>query len=289
MATLRDIKRRIGSVRSTQQITKAMKMVASVKLRRAQERMLRARPYAQSLHEILGHVAAKIDRSLHPLLADREPKNVCYVVVTGDRGLCGSFNANLIRRARNEIDARQAEGLAVSAITVGRKGFEFFSRRNYRLLTRYVNFFSELDFRHARDIGELIKSKFIGEELDRIYLVFNEFKSALQQRIVVQQLLPIVPRPPQEEKYHLEFLLEPSAKDILDELCPKYLNIQIWHSLLESFAAEMAARTAAMDAATENAQEMLEQLTLHYNKARQAAITKELSEIVGGAEALSKA
>jgi len=289
VATLRDIKRRIGSVTSTQKITRAMKMVASVKLRRAQERMMRSRPYAHSLDELLGHVAAKIDRSLHPLLAEREPKNICYVVVTGDRGLAGSFNANITKRAKSEIDAQVADGKSVSTITVGRKGYEFFQRRGYNLLEKYINFFNELEFKHAQDIGELIKSKFIGEELDRIYLIYNEFKSALQQRIVVQQLLPIVPRLPREEKYHIDFLLEPSPSVILDALCPKYLNIEVWHALLESYAAEMAARTAAMDAATENAQEMIDQLTLKYNKARQAAITKELSEIVGGAEALSKA
>jgi F-type H+-transporting ATPase subunit gamma len=287
--TLRDIKRRIGSVKSTQQITKAMKMVASVKLRRAQERMMRARPYSRSLDEMLGHVAAKIDRSLHPLLAEREPKSICYVVITGDRGLAGSFNSNITRRAKSEIDGQVAAGQSVSAIAVGRKGYEFLHRRGYRLLEKYINFFNELDFHHAQDIGELIKSKFIGEELDRIYLIYNEFKSAIQQRIVVQQLLPIVPRPPAEEKYHIDFLLEPSPRAILDTLCPKYLNIEIWQALLESYAAEMGARTAAMDAATENAQEMIYQLTLNYNKARQAAITKELSEIVGGAEALSKA
>lgn len=289
MATLRDIKRRIGSVKSTQQITRAMKMVASVKLRRAQERMMRSRPYAHSLDELLGHVAAKIDRSLHPLLAEREPNNVCYVVLTGDRGLAGSFNANITKRAKSEIDAQTADGKSVSTITVGRKGYEFFQRRGYPLLEKYINFFNELEFHHAQDIGELIKSKFIGEELDRIYLVYNEFKSAVQQRIVVQQLLPIVPRPPRDEKYHIDFLIEPSPRQILDTLCPKYLNIEVWHALLESYAAEMGARTAAMDAATENAQDMINQLTLHYNKARQAAITKELSEIVGGAEALSKA
>lgn len=289
MATLRDIKRRIGSVKSTQQITRAMKMVAAVKLRRAQERMLRARPYARSLDEMLGHVAAKIDRSLHPLLAVREPDKVCYVVVTGDRGLAGSFNANIMRRAKNEIDLQIAEGRAVSAITVGRKGFDFFTRRGYRLLEKYINFFNELNFHHAQNIAGLIQSKFIGEELDRIYLVYNEFKSAIQQTIVVQQLLPITPRPPREEKYHVDFILEPSPQSILDTLCPKYLNIEVWQALLESYAAEMGARMAAMEAATENAQDMINQLTLYYNKVRQATITKELSEIVGGAEALRKA
>jgi len=289
VATLRDIKRRITSVKGTQQITRAMKMVASVKLRRAQERMMRSRPYAHSLDELLGHVAAKIDRSLHPLLKEREPKSVCYVVISGDRGLAGSFNANITKRAKSEIDAQIAEGKSVSMIAVGRKGFEFFQRRGYQLKEKYINFFNDLDFRHAQEIGNLIKSEYIRGELDHVYLIYNEFKSALQQRIVVQQLLPIVPRPPYEEKYHIDFLLEPSARQILDTLCPKYLNIEVWHALLESYAAEMAARTAAMDTATENAQDMINQLTLHYNKARQAAITKELLEIVGGAEALSKA
>lgn len=289
MATLRDIRRRIGSVKSTQQITKAMQMVAAVKLHRAQERMLRSRPYARHLDEMLGHVAAKIDRSLHPLLAVREPNYVCYVVVTGDRGMAGSFNANIIRRAKNEIDMQAAEGCSVSAIAVGRKGFEFFSRRSYRLSERYINFFNELDFHHAQNIAELIRRKFIEEELDRVYLVFNEFKSAIQQRVVVQQLLPIVPRPPRDEKYHIDFILEPSPQSVLDTLCPKYLNIEVWQALLESHAAEMGARMAAMEAATDNAQEMIDQLTLYYNKVRQATITKELSEIVGGAEALSKA
>lgn len=288
MATLRTIRRRIASVKSTQQITKAMKMVAAARLRKAQERMMRARPYSKSLDEVLGHVAAKVDHSLHPLLHEREPKRVAFVVVTGDRGLCGSFNANIIRRAANEINAARQNGRAVELITVGKKGFEHFNRRRYPILEKYINFFDKLDFSHAQDIAALIQERYVNGKLDRIYLVFNEFKSAIQQNIVVQQLLPIVPRPPKDEKYAADFLFEPSPVKILDNLCPRYLNVEIWHALLESFAAEMGARMAAMSTASDNAKELIVQLTLYYNKVRQASITRELMDIVGGAEALKK-
>jgi F-type H+-transporting ATPase subunit gamma len=294
LATLRDIRRRIVSIKSTQQITKAMKMVAAAKLRRAQDRMLRARPYARSIDELLGHVAAKVDPALHPLLAVREAQKVAFVVVTGDRGLCGSFNANLIRRAANEINAARENGIDVALIPVGKKGFDYFNRRQYPILERYINFFNALDFSHAQDIAALIQAQYINGRLDRIYLVFNEFKSAVQQNIIVQQLLPIVPRPPQEENSSAlkslgaDFLFEPSPGKILDTLCPRYLNIEIWQSLLESFAAEMGARMAAMSAATDNAKEIIYQLTLYYNKVRQATITKELIDIVSGAEALKR-
>ncbi len=288
MATLRTIRRRIGSVKSTQQITKAMKMVAAARLRKAQDRMLKARPYSKSLDDTLGHVAAKVDSSLHPLLNVREPKRIGFVVVTGDRGLCGSFNANIIRRATNEMKQTQQNGVEFELIAVGKKGFEHFNRRRYPILEKYINFFDKLDFKHAQDIAALIQDQYVSEKLDRIYLVFNEFKSAIQQNIIVQQLLPIVPRPPQDEKFATEFLFEPSPLKILDNLCSRYLNIEIWHALLESLAAEMGARMAAMSTATDNAKELIIQLTLYYNKVRQANITRELMDIVGGAEALKK-
>lgn len=288
MATLRDIKRRIGSVKSTQQITKAMKLVAAAKLRRAQERMLKARPYSGNLDEILGHVSAKVDPGLHPLLSIHEPRHIALVVITGDRGLASSFNANVIRRAANEFQSAQQPGVQTSLICVGKKGYEHFQRRKYPILANYTGFFNYLDFAHAREIGTLIQEQYLTEKLDRIYLVYNEFKSVIQQNLTVQQLLPIVPRPPQDERYPTDFIFEPSPLKILDTLCPKYINITIWQALLESYAAELGARMAAMDAATENAKEIIMQLTLHYNKARQAAITKELLEIVGGAEALNK-
>ncbi|MDZ7266944.1 MAG: ATP synthase F1 subunit gamma [candidate division KSB1 bacterium] len=288
MATLRDIKRRINSVKNTQQITKAMKLVAAARLRRAQERMLKARPYAHSLDDMLGHVSAKVDPAWHPLLAVRAPRHIALVVITGDRGLAGSFNANVIRRATSEFQAAQRPGVEVALICAGRKGYEHFNRRGYPILAHFTGFFNNLDFVHAQGLGRLIQEQYLAESLDRIYLVYNEFKSVIQQKLVVQQLLPIVPRPPREEKYPADFLFEPSPVKILDTLCPKYINIIVWQALLESYAAELGARMAAMDAATENAKEIIAQLTLHYNKARQAAITKELLEIVGGAEALTK-
>jgi F-type H+-transporting ATPase subunit gamma len=288
VATLRTIRRRIASVKSTQQITKAMKMVAAARLRKAQERMLKARPYARSLDESLGHVAAKVDPSLHPLLQVHEPKRVAFVVVTGDRGLCGSFNANIIRRATNEMSAARQNGREIELIAVGKKGFEHFNRRRFPILEKYINFFDKLDFSHARDIAALIHDQYVNGKLDRIYLVFNEFKSAIQQNIVVQQLLPIAPRPPKDEKFATDFLFEPSPIKILDNLCPRYLNVEIWQALLESFAAEMGARMAAMSTASDNAKELIIQLTLYYNKVRQASITRELMDIVGGAEALKK-
>ena len=284
MATLRDIKRRIASVRSTQQITKAMKMVAAAKLRKAQERLYKARPYAYRIAQVLGHVAARVDRSAHPLLADREPDRIGYVVVTGDRGLCGSFNTNILRHAHEELDAVRAE--TVGLITVGRKAVQHFDKLDVPVLGRYMNFFNDLEFSHAMAIASLIRNKFLDHELDHIYVIYNEFKSAVQQRIVVEQILPIVPELPEKEKHPGEYLFEPSPQAILDPLLDRYLNVRVWRILLESYAAEQGARMTAMEAATENAEEMIHNLILHYNKARQASITKEIIEIVSGAEAL---
>lgn len=285
MATLRDIRRRINSVRSTQQITKAMKMVAAAKLRKVQEQLLNARPYSFRLGQLLSHVAAKTNRQLHPLLTVREPKNVCYVVVSGDRGLCGSFNSNVIRRTRQEIENQPSE-VQVSLIAIGKKGYDHFSRRKYNILERYTNFFDRMKFDHAVEISSRIQQLYLKEELDRVFVIFNEFKSAAVQRVVVEQLLPIQPQLPEYEKYPVDYLYEPSPEKILDEICPKNLNIQIWRILLESYAAEQGARMVAMESATDNAEEMIYDLTLYYNKVRQATITKEIAEIVGGAEAL---
>ena len=286
MATLRDIKRRIVSVKNTQQLTKAMKMVAAAKLRKAQERMQQARPYSHSLSELMARVSAQVDHALHPLLAVREPRKVGIVVVSGDRGLAGGFNANIIKRANVEIAKLRQAGSEMSLICVGKKGFEFFERRNFTILEKYINFFNELKFSHAQDISALLQSQYLGEELDRVYLVYNQFKSVIQQEIIVRQVLPIEPARAADERYQVEFLFEPEPVKILDSLCPRYLNIEVWQALLESYAAELGARMSAMDAATENAQEVIEQLTLKYNKARQASITKEMLEIVSGAEAL---
>ncbi|MDZ7261325.1 MAG: ATP synthase F1 subunit gamma [candidate division KSB1 bacterium] len=286
MATLREIRRRLTSIQSTQQITRAMKMVAAVKLRRAQEKILRARPYAYRLNEVLGHVASLMNGSGHPLMAIREPRRVCYVVVTSDRGLCGAFNSNIIRKAIHEIQAHKDS--EVSLIAVGKKGRDYLQKHNYPLIAQYADFFDELGFQHAQEIAGKVIQLYSNQEVDLVCFIYNEFKSAVQQRLVTEQLLPIIPLLPREEKRWMSYLYEPSPEAILGVLCPKQINIQVWRVLLESNAAEQGARMTAMEMATNNAQEMIQQLTLYYNKVRQAIITKEISEIVGGAEALKK-
>lgn len=284
MATLRDIKRRISSVRSTQQITKAMKMVAAAKLRKAQVAIIGTRPYCNRLQEMLGHVAAQVRRDLHPLLAERELKRLGLVVVSADRGLCGGFNSNIIRRARQEISALPE--LEVSLIVIGKKAYEHFSRHEFPILGQYLDIFHDLEFSQATAIATDLIDKFTHHQLDKILLVYNEFKSPVKQRIVVEQLLPIKTILPEKIKYPVDYIYEPGPEAILDALCPKNINIQIWRVLLESNAAEQAARMTAMESATENAQDMIKELTLYYNKVRQATITKELIEVVSGAEAL---
>jgi len=286
VATLRDIRRRIASVRSTQQITKAMKMVAAAKLRRAQENILRARPYAYRLAEVMSHVAGLVDRHLHPLLVEREPKRIGYVVVTADRGLCGVFNHNIINRAMRELEAHADRDQ--SLILVGRKGWEFFRRRPYPIRAEFYDFFNKLQFSHAQRIASEIIRLYIQEELDQVSVIYNEFKSPIQQRVVVEQLLPIVPRPFDGRMRAIEYLYEPSCDSLLEVLLPRYVNIQMWRMLLESYAAEQGARMTAMEMATDNAEELIQSLTLYYNKVRQATITKEIAEIVTGAEALKK-
>lgn len=265
-----------------------MKMVAAAKLRKAQDRLHRSTPYAERMAQVLAHIAAQEERGLHPLLEVREPRNICYLTVSADRGLCGSFNANTTRRAKSKIDSRMQNGeIGLEIITVGRKAFEFFSRRDYDIYQKYMNFFDELDFQHAVEISDMIQKLYIGQQVDRVLIVYNHFKSAGSQETLVEQLLPIQPQEPEFEKYELaDYLYEPSVERILAEICPRNLNIQIWRILLDSYAAEQSARMIAMDNATENAEEMIYDLTLYYNKVRQAAITKEIAEIVGGAEAL---
>ena len=294
MATLRDIRRRISSVRSTQQITKAMKMVSAAKLRRAQERLISARPYADRMHTLLAHVAAEVDRSQHPLLVERlsaqagEAKSILYVVVSADRGLCGSFNANILRKAKGEIDAHKQNGeVGVGLMVIGRKSFEYFSRRGYPIAEKHVNIFDNLEFHHATLISDLIQRMYREKAVDRVLAVYNEFKSAALQKVVTRQLLPIQLQYPEMQVYQpVEYLYEPSVGHILNDICPKFLNVQIWRMLLESYASEQGARMVAMESASENAQEMIYDLTLYYNKVRQAGITKEIAEIVGGANAL---
>ena len=292
MATLREIRRRITGVKNTQKITKAMKMVAAARLRRAQEGIISTRPYARKLGELLRHLVTKVDVGLNPLLAGREVKSTLLVVITADRGLCGSFNSNIIKAAVNHL--KSYTGANASLITVGRKGTDFFGKRNFKVVAKHPGIFSDLDFSDAREIVQEVTEGYLSGKYDKIEVIYNEFKSVIQQRIVIEQLLPI---PPEEMKSvgglqslsQVDYIYEPSSAEIINALVPRHLNFQMWRMLLESNAAEQGARMTAMDNATENARELIRDLTLKFNNARQAAITKELLEIVSGAEALTKA
>jgi len=287
MATLREIKRRINSVKSTQQITKAMKMVSAAKLRRAQENILAARPYAYKIRSMIQHLLEKIENPDDPLLQARPVRRVLMVIVTADRGLCGAFNSNIIRHTVAHISAFKDK--EVSLLCVGKKGYDFFRKRDFNLSGNFINFFNELKFNHALEIADYLKNEFLTHRTDQIQMIYNEFKSPVQQNIVVEDYLPLKVAPVEETSgLHslVDYIYEPSQEAILSALLPRHLNVQMWRILLESYAAEQGARMTAMENATENANEMIHDLTLHYNRARQAAITKEISEIVGGAEAL---
>ncbi|MBI4417493.1 MAG: ATP synthase F1 subunit gamma [Ignavibacteriales bacterium] len=297
MATLREIRSRIGGIKNTQKITKAMKMVAAAKLRRAQEGIVAARPYARKINELLRHLVTQVDPSLNPLLRPREARRVACIVVTADRGLCGAFNANIIKAAEQEVRTTYAAQFAdhhgLKLIPVGKKGFEYFKKRDYELYAKHVGIFSNLDFNVARGIVAEVTEGYLKGDFDKVVVIYNEFKSVIQQRIIIEQLLPIPPEDVAADHTQplsqVEYIYEPSSKEIIDALVPKHLNFQMWRILLESNAAEQGARMSAMDNATENAKDLLRELTLSFNNARQAAITKELLEIVSGAEALRKA
>jgi F-type H+-transporting ATPase subunit gamma len=297
MATLREIRGRIVSVKSTQKITKAMKMVAAAKLRRAQDGVVSARPYARTMKNILRDLAGVVDLTASPLFTGRPPGKVVVVVLTSDRGLCGAFNTNIIKAAvahiQQEYPEQQREG-NVKVACIGKKGADFFAKNNYSVEGRYVGIFSALGFENAREITAALTNAFLDGRCDRVDVIFNEFKSIIQQRIVIEQFLPIPagriageagkgPHPPSD------YIYEPSGAHLLATLVPKHLNFQMWRMLLESNAAEQGARMTAMENATTNASDLIRDLQLSYNKARQASITKELLEIVSGAEALTNA
>ena len=284
MSGLKAIKRRIRSVQSTQQITRVMKMVAAAKLRRAQENIVAARPYALRLRQVIRELAAQVDRDHHPLLKVNETREVGLVVVTGDRGLCGSFNTSILRRAQRLMEENRDYDLRL--ITVGRRGSDFFARRGTAPVHKMAGFFNTLEFAHAVALGNQIIDRYTAGTMDRILVVYNEFKSAIQQNVVVEQLLPIVPDEADAHAISSDVIYEPSEGEVLDAILPLFVKVQLWRILLESFAAEMGARMTAMENATGNAQELIESLTLTYNKARQAAITRELLDIVAGAEGL---
>ncbi len=285
MPALIDIRRRIRSVKSTQQITKAMKMVSAAKLRRAQEAMFAARPYARKMMEVLGSMAARAQPDAHPLLEERGRDKTLLVVITADKGLCGAFNANIIRTATRFLGERR-EG-EVELAVVGRKARDFFRRRSFRVRSERVGLFQPLRYSAARALAQELIEAFTSGQADEVFLVYNEFKSVIQQRLVVERLLPIERHALRPQEPALDYLYEPEPAGIFATILPKHVEVQVWKALLESQAAEHGARMTSMDAATNNASEMIDRLTLYMNKVRQAAITKEIIEVVSGAGAPS--
>jgi len=283
MPSLLDIRRRIRSVKNTQQLTKAMKTVSAAKLRRAQERVVSARPYANQLRHVLAGLASRIENIEHPLLEVRPENRVLLLVVTADRGLCGGFNSNLTKSAQNFL--RQHQDVEIQLFTAGRKGRDFFRRRNARIVGEYVNFFSRLDVSNAKEIAQQLIDKYSSAEIDAVYITYNEFKSAIQQRIVVERLLPLGSADLKETPSGVDYIFEQPPQEILNRLLPRYVEIEVYRALLESAAAEHGARMAAMDTASRNAGDMIESLTLNMNRVRQAAITREIIEVVSGAGA----
>jgi F-type H+-transporting ATPase subunit gamma len=289
MATLRDIKRRIKGVKSTQQITKAMKMVAASKLRRATESVINARPYAKHISTLLSHLVTEDDQSSNPLLFERKINNVAVVVVAADRGLCGGFNNNIIKETARYINEDLKDnGIDHLLFCVGKKSSDYFTKRNFNIGKTYPGIFSSLNYTFAQQIVDELLSNYFDGTFDKVIIIFNEFKSVIQQKIIIEQFLPIPVESSTEKTKTVDhnYIYEPDQKSIFDYLIPKHLKGQMWRILLESNAAEFAARMTAMDNATTNAKELIRTLNLTYNKERQAAITKEILEIVSGANAL---
>ena len=284
MANLKDIRDRIKSVKSIQKVTKAMKMVAAAKMRRAQENMEKARPYNHRLVEIIQHLLPSVERSMLPLLEVREVKRIAYVVVTSDRGLAGSFNSSILRKAHNDIDEFGKQN--VDIFCIGKKAKDYFKSRKYNIIESYSDFWSDLNFNQSMKIGSTIINHFLDLSVDEIRVTYNEFVNVATQATVSEKLLPIELN--DDELSDADFLYEPSKDKIVKSLIPRYLNAQVWKYLLESYASEQAARMVAMENATTNSEDMIKNLTLEFNKVRQAAITTEMLEIVSGAEALKE-
>ncbi|HEX8411108.1 MAG TPA: ATP synthase F1 subunit gamma [Thermoanaerobaculia bacterium] len=284
-----DLRRRIRSVKNTQQITKAMKMVAAAKLRRAQERMMAARPYSAALRKVLASISSRVDVGVHPLLAEREQENkVLLMIVTADRGLAGAFNTNIVRAAQNAI-AEKGWG-EVHLLPIGRKALDFFKRRRWPIRRQATQVYQALSLETAREISTGITEDFVSGEFDAVYVIYNEFKSIIAQRVTLERLLPLSREWAQTEERQqaepaVEYIFAPGPEAILSDLLPKHIEFQLYRVLLESAASEQGARMTAMEAATKNASEMISHLTLTYNRIRQASITKEIIEIVSGAAA----
>jgi F-type H+-transporting ATPase subunit gamma len=290
MPSLRDIRNRIGSVKSTRQITKAMKMVAAAKLRRAQDAILKTRPYAQLLDQALTRIAARAAAEevvAHPLLAPRAQRTAEVVVITSDRGLAGGFNSNIARRTQRFMTENADRFERVALSTIGRKGRDYFRARKLEIRKDYTGVHADLRYEKAETLAQDYAARYLAGEVDAVFLAYNEFKSAITQKPVVVQLLPIeTPAATPADAAGIDFKYEPSREALLRDLVPRHVTMQVWRALLESAASEHGARMSAMESATKNAEEMIASLTLQYNRARQAYVTKELMEIVSGAEAL---
>lgn len=283
MASLRDIRKRIASVKNTQKITKAMKMVAAAKLRRAEEAVKAGRPFSEKMREVMMSLAARTQA--HPMLESRPPQRALLILVTADRGLCGAFNTNLQRRAEAFIKEMKAKNIQVDLLTVGRKGNDYFRRRQVTIVEKFNNVLNNISYDLAGQIVSIATEKFLAGDFEEVYVLYNSFRSAVTQVITLRKLLPVAPDE-EDRKPRLAYLYEPSEEELLDELLPRYVQVQVFTGLLDSVASEHGARMSAMEAATTNAGEMINKLTLKLNRKRQESITTELMEIVGGAEAL---
>lgn len=296
MANLRDIRNRIESIQNTQQITKAMKMVAAAKLRKAQDRIIETRPYSFKMKEVVARLAKNAGQDDQLLQKPEKTERIAFIVIGSDRGLCGAFNNNLFKEVENRIASdftEYQESGNLSLICIGKKAVKHFGKRNYKLEAEYPGFFDELVYNNASEIMKGVTQKFKDGTFDAVYLAFNEFKSVIAQNRIIEKVLPIDPKSLLDDEGAtqdtIDYIYEPNAQAILQELLPLHLNMQLWKAILESNAAEQGARMTAMDNATENAKELQSDLKLEYNRARQSAITTEISEIISGAQALQDA
>lgn len=283
MPNLRDVKQRIRSVKNTEQMTKAMKLISASKLRKAQAAIQTARPYAHKMRDVMNHLVARCNKDLHPLLDNRTSNRVLLVVITADRGLCGAFNSNIVKMTQELI--KENTDREISLFIAGKKGLDFFQNRPYKIQDKYLGWTKDFEYLKAVEIGDMLAQLFIENKTDRIYMVYNEFKSIMQQEVIREQLLPIVSEEAGDDQL-TDYIFEPDEETILEDLLKRYMTTQIYRAFLESSASEHGARMTAMDSASRNAKEMIGELTLFYNRTRQAHITKELIEIVNGAEAL---
>jgi len=293
MATLRDIKRSISGVKSTQKITKAMKMVSAARLSKAQENIINSRPYSRKISEVLGQLLAIEKNYEHPFLLESGDEKIAIIAVSSDRGLCGAFNNNIISEVERMIKedySEQNKNNNLSLICMGKKTNDYFNRHGYNVIQGFNGIFSDLKFDFVAQLNKQLSGKFISSEFDKIIVVYNKFISVAQQKVTTIQLFPIKPEVSDDslQEANIDYIFEPDKKTIIDGLLPQYLNVQLWTVLLDSYAGELGARMTAMDMATENASEMISSLQLTYNKRRQAAITNEILEIVSGANALKE-